>query len=868
MAREQSNFPGLKDPRKQSALGRMADRDVLRAQKAAAWQALTAPQPQPEMTKIPSAKEFALNSRVAEANREEKPTGALALILRELPRFFKADDELADAMGDFSLRQGATATGGAILGLAAPAYLPLRTALTRAATGVPLSVAGGWAMDPAAEKIFGSSVSDPLSDAVFGAMAGASGKIVTPMLSAIATSSGDAEAAPGKVLRYVASKSDGNLTRPFKVHKTPFAAEAEFNLPGATRIRRTPEPLTESEGKAYEGMSVVPLLMDSGAERSVLRGDAINRITGERFAKGGLARIAARMGSDAAPARRGVSNVIKEKGGNWLTGSVEDALGGLKRPLGQAHDRAMFTEEMLADPRIAREAALRDRESVLNSFIDKQLTRYVKNEMATPGDPIRALAERGVLHYAPGEAYVGNLPKTRVKSATSPLAGGWEDQADTFVNVGKPRDFISNANFPASQSWLGKVPAEQDVYWTSGQHQGGGDLGFSHLTDELANALNPESGLPRHLLLDPKSMDRVSVPQAVERVAEINKWRAAQKAEADALRANNAATVLHKEYPDKGFKWVELRQPEETGRLVQGAARVDPRFEVPQEVQDRLQDQAYREALRRGIADDSDDMMEFVEGRTQELARQWDAKNPARIDEARKALQDALKYEGDTMGHCVGGYCDDVASGRAKIYSLRDAKGQPHVTIEVRPDDNWKNTLYEASLRGNAIDEMFGERAPEIIAAFKSSPFRNIEQFLARNPQYLPESNRIVQIKGKQNKAPNKEYLPFVQDFVRSGKWSYVGDLWNTGLRRPREIWNALELQQIREAGHTLGEYVSPEEKKAIVDAGWPGQWGRYAKGGLVQHPSGYLTRDELGKLVDEGDLDAIRLWQQSYIDR
>lgn len=798
MAREQSNFPGLKDPRKQSALGRMADRDVLRAQKAAAWQALTDPPPQPEMTKIPSAKEFALNSRIAEANREEKPTGALALILRELPRLFKADDELADAMGDFSLRQGATATGGAILGLAAPAYLPLRTTLARAATGVPLSVAGGWAMDPAAEKIFGSSVSDPLSDAVFGAMAGASGKIVTPMLSAIATSSGDAEAALGKVLRYAASKSDGNLTRPFKVHKTPFAAEAEFNLPGATRIRRTPEPLTESEGKAYEGVSVVPLLMDSGAERSVLRGDAINRITGERFAKGGLARIAARMGKDAAPARRGVSNVIKEKGGNWLTGSVEDALGGLKRPLGQAHDRAMFTEEMLADPRIAREVALRDRESVLNSFIDKQLTRYVKNDMATPGDPVRALAERGVLHVEPSRPAP---PSTSLGSGVreARAAQGFPQRGAGKSQLARSWEFAADANVVPS----GVNEYAQTVYkpWNI-RHDP--SLGFDHLIDELSNALNPESGLPRHLLLDPKSMNRVSVPQAVERVAAINAWRAAQKAEADALRANNAATVLHKDYPDKGFKWVELRTK------------------------------------------DSPDML-----------------SPAQMEDhaaSISALRDALRYEGDTMGHCVGGYCDDVASGRSRIYSLRDAKGQPHVTVEVRPNkrqaeydaevkrrferaindgslmytdlldmapkDSRQKLLDEALAHGDwALADLKGNRAADVEqdvfdyllehGVGRSTATKKLLPSLTEGLDQPPAS--IVQIKGKQNRAPNPEYLPFVQDFVKSGKWSDVGDLQNSG---------------------------------------------------LLKHSSGYLTKEELGKLVDEGDMEAMRLWQQSYIDR
>jgi hypothetical protein len=54
----------------------------------------------------------------------------------------------------------------------------------------------------------------------------------------------------------------------------------------------------------------------------------------------------------------------------------------------------------------------------------------------------------------------------------------------------------------------------------------------------------------------------------------------------------------------------------------------------------------------------------------------------------RKQLEDALKYEGDTMGHCVGGYCDDVAEGRSRIYSLRDKRGEPHVTVEVKPNQH------------------------------------------------------------------------------------------------------------------------------------------------------------------------------------
>ena len=121
--------------------------------------------------------------------------------------------------------------------------------------------------------------------------------------------------------------------------------------------------------------------------------------------------------------------------------------------------------------------------------------------------------------------------------------------------------------------------------------------------------------------------------------------------------------------------------------------------------------------------------------------------------EGKKALEDALKYEGDTMGHCVGGYCPDVLEGRSRIYSLRDAKGEPHVTIETQPLRGSELGRYAADLpEGEDVDAM-------------------------KNPPH-----RIAQIKGKGNGKPAAKYLPMVQDFVKSGKWTDVGDLHNTGL--------------------------------------------------------------------------------------
>ena len=79
------------------------------------------------------------------------------------------------------------------------------------------------------------------------------------------------------------------------------------------------------------------------------------------------------------------------------------------------------------------------------------------------------------------------------------------------------------------------------------------------------------------------------------------------------------------------------------------------------------------------------------------------------------------------------------------MYSLRDAKGEPHATIEVG----------------------------------SSQPYRAFDEVNSGVPN---PPDRITQIKGKSNRAPNDEYLPYVQDFVKSGKWSDVNDLHNTGL--------------------------------------------------------------------------------------
>ena len=326
-------------------------------------------------------------------------------------------------------------------------------------------------------------------------------------------------------------------------------------------------------------------------------------------------------------------------------------------------------------------------------WLEKALTKYLKNDFGAPGDPIRDLAERG-LHWTPGtdaerwdDWVSGNLRADKIGDLMFPpnKLGGMPGAGDDL-----------RGGVMANMPWLAKLPVTDKVYSIAP------DMGINmrHFRDEFYNALNPElSGIPPELAVRPESLGRMTFPQAAERVGQINQWRV-KNAEKEALQTfDNPAVHTFKEYSENnpgGLRWVELRKPENYG-----------------------------------------------EG------------NP---------LQDALKYEGDKMGHCVGGYCDEVASGASRIFSLRDAKGEPHVTIETgRPKFEY-DLDYDENPSWGDIADAEGRAEAEWL---RSGGLEN-----------------IVQIKGKQNRTPKADYLPFVQDFVKSGKWGEIGDLSNAGMLR------------------------------------------------------------------------------------
>ena len=572
--------------------------------------------------------------------------------------------------------------------------------------------------------------------------------------------------------------------------------------------------------------------------------------------------------------------VIRNTGdNNFLKGSVENALKGLRRTGDEERAYIQFVKDNVSDSGYSNwlSAKIREnpdfqkvsgldaaklyakesgipmpvvdtRETQVNKFVEGPLTRYVKNQMATPDDPVRALAEQGVLHVSPESlptgytsqaramrSHVGMDPKGAGRSEAAKL---WENASDPTLSFDSAGHWAQNRKVLDNNSWLSDAPADKRIFQTDSRMAS--DLGFTHLTDELRNALNPESGLPRNLLLTPEKLQNFGMERAVRHVAAINDWRAAQVAEANAQRANNAATVLHKEYPHtpetpnpKGLRWVELKAPEYK--------------ELPAGIS--VEEKPYQGYTIRRLLD----------AKGEPMGSGWfghpgQTSDPVEIFKSfhqKDTLQDALKYEGDTMKHCVGGYCDDVLSGKKRIFSLRDAKGEPHVTIHTEPSGPRADPRFDAGvdfedqahtdirraqpkLDPDSEDYMYAVqgRAQDLAAEWNAK-------------QQAGQPDRIVQIKRKANLVSSEpyEYRPFVQDFVKSGKWSDVGDMANTGLRKTSDAFNDFERAKIQEAGHTLGEYITPEDVSTIGNAVWPGNYGpplKFATGGRVSmiHPA------------------------------
>lgn len=449
---------------------------------------------------------------------------------------------------------------------------------------------------------------------------------------------------------------------------------------------------------------------------------------------------------------RGQAGAVKPPGGMWHPEAVErlaDPLYGAMTPgtsikhLGKEFDPTMWRSK--ADWERAVKGA---------EWTTSRIKSYLNKYAGTERDPLKDVeipAGEGVKRWE--EVADAAFHSREARSAFATKRGPGQE----FEKI-PPNEPIWNAGNPA------RDPAYTNVASRSGATQVLTSY-LSHVGDYLRQNVPPEK-LPQYDLV-----------RAVKETAEADK-RAAKEMEKAAVGSMKDLPV-YKEYPD-GMKWVELKLPEKLTEEQEKGVQLLSKAAKSGAMRERA-GEGYVAVDAQGKPVRNSYTNEEAVGRTPEEAH----------------LAGQLAQEGNQMGHCVGGYCEGVASGESKIYSLRDKKGLSHVTIEVSP---------EGKINSN-------RDAPP-------------EDFQGTTAEYLKQTGKdveadITQIKGKQNRAPNKEYLPYVQDFVKGGKWGEVGDLEGTGLSDIQQSKiNSIPFRELAEELYPGKRYLTAEEATHLRNEG------------------------------------------------
>lgn len=388
------------------------------------------------------------------------------------------------------------------------------------------------------------------------------------------------------------------------------------------------------------------------------------------------------------------------------------------------------------------------------------------------GSPL-AYRELVKMHEA-GINYIDGSPYTVLQKT----AGGVDRMLRNYLNkhAGTATDPLKDIELPSGQRWEAVTDKliKADKYSDRGAAEIGAKPGESVWSLEGPSQLSSylsHVGDYLHQNVDPVKLQQYDLVRAVKETA-ANDARVAREME-KAAAASTKDLPVHKEYPD-GMRWVELRKPE--ALTPEQAKSIRPMTS---------------KELKREIEGDMEMAADYVPGEHVGYVAIDHKGNPIQNSYSQSLaaagtpeeawLAGRLSEEGNQMGHCVGGYCEGVAAGESRIYSLRDAKGRSHVTVEVEPVnyEKWKG---------------FNQDRVPINERTEQPDWSQLKEDAGFKEWAAQQAPSIRQIKGKQNRAPVAEYLPYVQDFVKSGKWGEVGDLQNTGLhKRPDGTYGTVD---------------------------------------------------------------------------
>jgi len=593
---------------------------------------------------------------------------------------------------------------------------------------------------------------------------------------------------------------------PYLDEKTilPTSEEIEKRLPfkSDTPVSRAATGLGQLGGSFYTGPGSGFHALGSAYKGAKTLGKELAETAGHRIATG----QSLIPGVPASLANPPVMHIVKPTDGNWLPSTdrivyrtqLDRELENLQK--GKHNPNSQYIKEMLEDA-VARGDApqvagfTRDLQNAIgneatNKWVKSNLSNYITKQMGTEADPVRKLAEEGITAFPKNVDEYGDLelhtfPNFDVKGrreefgspvkgvAQNPLAKHYEFLADQAISPIAAKHYQRIQALPSMQRpvgntadmpWVNKLDPETNIY-SLNTDADFSKMGFDHIMDVLREDV--AAGRIR-----PEQLNKVSMEDAVRRTHQYDE-ELKQKM-LNARVAEQTSAKVHKEYPE-GYKWVQLDQPGQ-------------------------------------FALESDIMGHSVRGY-----------------EPPQGHPDWTDISGNSgyndYGH--GGY-EAIKSGAAKIYSLRDPKGMSHATIEVNQTNlatpqnfkkaglDYSEAMVEAKRRMGITPENQKEWVQnansEQRAQASNDLYKHIDDIYKEKIGNMPQY--ITQIKGKQNAAPNKEYLPYIQDFVKSGKYTEVGDLQNTGLKH---IESVPERASFADAGMNVPEYLTDAEHEKLI---------------------------------------------------
>jgi hypothetical protein len=103
------------------------------------------------------------------------------------------------------------------------------------------------------------------------------------------------------------------------------------------------------------------------------------------------------------------------------------------------------------------------------------------------------------------------------------------------------------------------------------------------------------------------------------------------------------------------------------------------------------------------------------------------------------------------------------------------------VTIETAPADIRRdgNTPLDFILENPSMADRIGGIKKGRTETLSVETSRNIIRMPEFQEWLRTRPSEILQIKGKGNGKPKEAYIPFIQDFINSKKWSHIGDIQN-----------------------------------------------------------------------------------------